>query len=183
MVSSGELVRIMVCGWMQFAGVSITGGLDDTGQWYLWTVRNERTSPVVSVRFPHYHADLFNAPQGWRTRSTHLVNVGEADAPGECEALAQSPDQGIGSGAGAEFKMRMAAKGAARGKGQVVVTFADGGSAVVEGVEVPVPPSPAETFLPLAGLAAVIVVVGVWRARRRRPCDAGQDGEAPTSLS
>lgn len=156
----------LLTGWPS-TGVTITGGPDETGQWYQWTVRNDTPVSIVAVCFPHYHADLFIPPETWNSRCTHLVNVGAVDAPGECEATAPSPAAGIAPKGTARFRMRLSTKGAARGTGQVRVTFADGSSTVIDGIEVPVRPSASETYLPLVGLGAIVAIVGIWRMIRR----------------
>ena len=46
--------------------VVIEGEPDESGHNYQWTVTNQHDSPIVEIEFPHFRADLFTAPEGWR---------------------------------------------------------------------------------------------------------------------
>src|SRR5262249_15330008 len=59
--------------------VSIEGGRDATGQNYKWTVQNKSSVPITSVRFPHYHADIFVTPPGWTQHCTAMSGAGGPD--------------------------------------------------------------------------------------------------------
>jgi len=117
---------------------TVEGGADVTGHNYTWTVTNQHSSPIVAVEIPHYRADLFFGPDGWSTaESTYLVNVGVKDRPGVCKAQAPSKTAGIPRGRSAQFKARINARGAKRGRAEVVVEYADGTRVTVANVEVP----------------------------------------------
>ncbi|MFQ5414504.1 MAG: hypothetical protein ACE5E6_08605 [Phycisphaerae bacterium] len=150
--------------------VTITGGADDAaGRIYNWTVTNHHTSPIVYVAFPHYHAGLFFAPNGWSTsETTGLVNVGVPDRPGVCVARATTRSDGIARGASAVFSAQNVADGAHRGSGSVTVRFADGTAVAVGGVEVPQQETAAGQLIPVVGLSLVVVAVVTLRALRRR---------------
>lgn len=158
--------------------VEITGGADQTRQNYAWTVINKHTSPIVHVEFPHYHADLFRIipSAGWEQECTFLVNVGVPDKPGVCIARPQAPNPGIPPGGRHDFEMRLTAKGAMVGKGQVTIKFADDKVVTVPGVTLPVPPPPSFKLLPLVGAA---IIFGLWvlirtlRERRRKRQQTG----------
>lgn len=150
------------------ARASISGGADASGVTYRWTVTHEHTSPIVYVEFPHYHASLFFAPAGWTQRSTFLVNVGVADRPGVCTARAESAFSGIVRGRSGDFGMQVTAAGTRRGRGNVIVRFADGTESVVADVELPVPETVGSKYLPLVGLSVIAIVALGVRALRQR---------------
>jgi len=159
------------------AQVSIEGGADEedpSGHNYTWTVTNHHASPIVSVEIPHYRADTFTAPKGWKTECTYLVGIGVPDKPGVCRAMPESPGAGLVRGASAEFRMRIAGGGTTPqpGRGRVLVRFADGSETAVEGVEVPQAPAASTRYIPLIGLAAIfaaVVAVREYRRRKTRP--------------
>ncbi len=146
--------------------VTITGGADASGQHYAWTVTNRHTSPIVYVEFPHYHADLFFAPENWSTKTTALVNVGYKDEPGVCIARVESPAAGIHLGGALDFGMRIAPLPTKRGKGTVLVRFADGTESGVAGVELPQPRGVWDKYASLIGLGAIFLLWIIFRARR-----------------
>lgn len=168
------------CVFVAFAGqshaqsqpVSITGGADPSGHQYRWTVTNEGASPVIFVEFPHVHADLFLGPPGWVTQSTNLVNVGVRHPVGHCRARVENAAGGLARGESAEFSMRIAPMGAARGVGVVQVRLADGTEVIIPGVELPERRGSADTFTSLIALGAIFALFlafGIWRRMRRRP--------------
>ena len=146
--------------------VTITGGADASGQHYAWTVTNGHTSPIVYLEFPHYHADLFFAPENWSAETTALVNVGYKDEPGVCIARAESPVAGIHLGGALDFGMRIAPLPTKRGKGTVLVRFADGTESGVAGVELPQPRGVWDKYASLIGLGAIFLLWIIFRARR-----------------
>lgn len=154
--------------------VSIKGGIDPdepSGHNYVWTVTNRHSSPIVSVEFPHYRADMFLAPDGWKTECTYLVNVGVPLKPGTCTAKMDPEQGGLFRGASATFRMRVAPEGAPIGKGTVLVRFADGTQAAVEGVTLPRAPDESGKHAPLIALVVlfvVVVVVREWRQRKNK---------------
>lgn len=149
----------------QEAGVTITGGADDTGHNYTWRVANKSTVPIVSVVFPQYMADLFTAPADWTTESTNLRGLG--GGPGECTATAADPDRGIAPGKEAIFTLRVAPKGARRGKGEVAVSFADGRQVRVT-AQVPTQEPFVERHIPLIGLGVMFALFLAYQARKSR---------------
>lgn len=148
--------------------ITVEGSADESGHVYTWQITNGDASPVVAVTFPHYHADLFTPPRGWTSESTYLVNVGVPDRPGTCTARVEEPTAGITRGGTASFGMRIAAKGARRGRGTIQVRFADGRELEVAGVELPQPEPVGEKYMPVIGLLAVVVVAVGWGALKRR---------------
>lgn len=154
--------------------VTISGGADATAQWYAWTVTNHHSSPIVYVRFPHYHADAFSAPAGWKKECTYLVNVGVADRAGVCVASVEAAGAGIASGRSAEFGMRISRAGARRRPGRVTVRFADGTQAVVGGVELPTAATTPERLYALIGFGLVLGIVVLVQLRRRRKAARGR---------
>ncbi|UCC29594.1 MAG: hypothetical protein JSU86_15490 [Phycisphaerales bacterium] len=146
--------------------VTIVGGADASGHNYSWTVTNEYTSPIVYLEFPHYHADLFFAPESWSTETTALVNVGSKDKPGVCIARAESPAVGILPGRALNFGMRVAPLPTRRGQGTVLVRFADGTESGIAGVGLPQPGSAWDEYASLIGLGTIFLLWIIFRARR-----------------
>ena len=161
-------VAVPVLAFAQAPRVSITGGADLSGKSYSWVVTNAHRSPIVSIEFPHYHGSLFFAPDGWDTVCSYLVNVGVADVPGSCKASVEVAKDGIRLGQRQTFRLRMDARGARRGRGDVRVRFADATEIVVAGVQVPQPEDRAEKYMPLFGLVPMLIVVVLVRRRRAR---------------
>jgi len=151
--------------------VRITGGADESGQNYAWTVENLYTSPVVGLEFPHFRADTFFAPAGWsKEGTTNLVHGGERPRPGVCRASVSSPEQGLAPGQSATFGLRLARAGALRRPGTVTVRFADHTVVAVGGVELPTAEPFSERMgmaLGLGALLAILVIAEVHRRRRR----------------
>ena len=148
-------------------GVVITGGRNASGG-YQWAVKNEYTSPIVYIQFPHYHADTFIAPEGWEKESTYLVNKGVADRPGTCTAYVDDPRASIRPNQSAQFGMRIARVDARRGTGDVLVRFADGTTTTVTGVELPCTFPAAPRYATVLGLAALMLILVLVEVRRRR---------------
>lgn len=144
---------------------------NDTGGFTI-KVENNAKSAVVYVEFPHYLADLFTAPDGWETRSTLLSNIGVEKKPGICTASANSPADGIVSGASAEFDMRLGRDGQeeASAKPQTArVRFADGATIEVPGVTLPASPARWSNIPLIAGFAVVVVLfIALGRRKRAR---------------
>jgi hypothetical protein len=155
--------------------VAITGGADASGHTYTWQVQNGGTSPIVEVCFPHYRAGLFFPPGGWSNDCTALVKVGAKDEPGFCTARATAPAEGIAKGRSTPFSMQIAAAGAKRGLGEVVVRFADGSETRIAGVELPQQEGLGDRYVSLIALGAVFLIfvaVQAVRNRRRRAASA-----------
>ena len=148
--------------------VFITGGADVCGHTYTWQVRNDGASPIVEVRFPHFRAGLFFPPPGWLGDCTALVKVGAKDEPGVCTARAPGSADGIAPGRSATFSMQIAATGAKRGPGEVVVRFADGNETRVSGVELPQQEGLGDKYVSLIALAGVFTIFLIAQAVRKR---------------
>lgn len=146
--------------------VTITGGPDESGQNYAWTVNHDSASPMVAVEFPHYMADICSGPEGWNMRLTN--KLGRKGRAGVCSA--ESPE-GLPRGASVVFSLRVGPRGAPRGEGDVVVRFSDGTEVKVR-VAVPVKPSFLAGHTSLVGLGAMFVLLLLFRLRRRRKTDA-----------
>jgi hypothetical protein len=155
--------------------VEITGGRDETGQFYRWVVRNLSDSPIVFVEFPHYRADTFFAPEEWRKEFINRVGDPNATGPGGvCRASTDDPRVAITRGRAAEFGMRLARGGANRGRGTVVVRFLDGAEVKLAGVELPGPPSIVDRLAVPGGLAVILLIL--WAMQRLRSRRGGAAG-------
>lgn len=159
--------------------VTIEGGPDNSGDNYSWTITNGHTSPIVYVEFPHYHATLFFAPDGWSTESTFLVNVHVKDSAGVCTARVKEGSTGIPPGRSGTFRMRIHQAGTRQGVETVLVRFADGSEIRVPGVQLAVPEAVSDRFGSLIGLGAIFLILlaihAGRRARARRLADASSD--------
>jgi len=151
--------------------VTIKGGLKEDGS-YQWEVVNQYSSPVVHVEFPHFQADMFYVPPGWKSKSTYLVNVGVEKRPGVCTAWVDSPREGIGAGGRAQFGMRVRQHEARLVLGEVRVRFADGNAATVSGVELPGRPGLLDRFGLLICFALFLAILGLIMARKKRRHDS-----------
>lgn len=165
--------------------VEISGGVDPSGQNYAWTVKNLSDTPIVSVTFPHYNADLFSPPPGWLREETHLRHVGSKPAPGIARAYVnESEHSGILPGASADFTMRINADGASKGRGTAVVRFKDGRTLNVRSVELPTAPTffgQHATTLALAAAFGLFLLVQVLRRRKNGPGQAEPESDEETS--
>lgn len=148
--------------------VVIVGGHDGSGQNYSWTVRNQGTSPIVWIEFPHYHADTFSVPVGWKQECTNLNVIGSEDKPGVCRGMSESAMSGIAPGSSAQFAMRLSRSSANKGRGTVQVKYADGSSVSVGDVALPIPPSVWDHLLPPLALGAIFVTAIVLHRRSRK---------------
>jgi hypothetical protein len=158
--------------------VSITGGLRPDGSFYSWVVTNLSSSPVVSLEFPHYQADQFLAPPGWKSKSEYLVNVGVPDRPGTCRAWVESPKDGIPRQGKVSVTMRVRLLEARQGRGVVKVGFADGTTLEIAGVEIPMPPGYFERFGVLITLVILVGLAGLIAVRRQRRAKAREEALA-----
>lgn len=157
---------------------TITGGRDQSGQNYEWTIRNLHTSPLVYMEFPHYFADMFVPPAGWELgECTNLMRVGGKEAPGVCRASATA-ENGIQPRLSAKVQMRLGRGGRDyHGKGTVTLRFADGKEARIANVQLPVAPSTMDRFIMPIGFAIVMALIILGRAlSRRRQTDGGAAG-------
>jgi hypothetical protein len=146
--------------------VTITGGADQSGQNYAWTVTHDYDSPMVSVEFPHYMADLCTGPDGWTMRLTGFL--GAKGRRGVCSA---ESTEGLPRGVPLAFKLRVGPRGTPRGEGDVVVRFSDGTEVKVR-AQVPVKPSFVAGHLSLIGLGGVFLLLVLISLRRRNKTGA-----------
>ena len=153
--------------------VIITGGADETQHEYTWRVANRSSARMVRIEFPHYAADLFIPPDGWRQGSRqemNLVRVGWDFRPGLCWAEAEPGFEGLGPGLAAVFQMRVG--GALRSAGTVTVKFDDGTQVQVAGVELPTQPPQTSPWVALVGIGLIFALFIVYHERRRRKASA-----------
>jgi len=148
------------------ARVRIEGGADANGHVYEWSMINEGRSPIVHVKMNHHRATLFFGPEDWKVDCQNLLNVGVGTPWGECQAIAPAGG-GIAPGRRGAFRMQCAPTGTTRGRGTVIVQFADGTEEVVDGVELPKPESTGDRYIPLLGLGVIAGVYAIIHAARR----------------
>ncbi len=146
--------------------VTITGGADRSGQNYAWTVTHDHDSPMVSIEFPHYMADICNGPDGWTIQLTGFL--GADGLEGICSA---ESTEGLSRGVPLVFKLRVGPQGTPRGQGDVLVRFSDGTEVKVR-AQVPIKPSFVAGHLSLFGLGGVFVLLVLIRLLRRKKTDA-----------
>lgn len=151
--------------------VTITGDRDGSGQNFEWTVVNLHASPIVWVEFPHYHADTFITPAGWKQECTNLEREGSKNLPGLCRGRAESPEHGIARGSPGKFGMRIALIGTEKGRGTVTVKFSDGTIEKVSGVVLPVAPGFFGQFLPAIAMGGLFLAAFLIHALRKRRAD------------
>lgn len=158
--------------------VEITGGADETGQNYAWTVKNKGPTPITRIIFPHYKCDSFTVPSGWkRGETTNLARANQKDAPGICEALAEAA--GLPTGASAQFEMRLSRASADRRPGTVSVYFADGSRAQISGVELPTAKGFVERNISPIVLGVIFITFLMLQRRRRRAARAANASAEP----
>jgi hypothetical protein len=150
--------------------VDISGGPDETGHRYTWTVRNNNDSPIVFVEFPHYGADLFTVPDGWTEEIVHPATEGPGKE-GRCTAAARSAEHAIRTGGSATFSLRLGPYagtwGVRHGEGDVIIRFADGTQTTAR-APAPRMESTFSRYLPLIVVGLVLLVLLVRRSRRLR---------------
>ncbi len=164
--------------------VTISGGPDETGHRYTWTVRNNKDSAIVFVAFPHYGADLFTAPEGWTREIVHPATEGPGKE-GRCTAAARSAEHAIRPGGSATFSLRLGPYagtwGVRHGEGDVVIRFADGTQTTAR-APAPRMESTFSRYLPLIVVGLVLLVLLFRRSRRlrgRRPsAPGGPEGQS-----
>ena len=152
--------------------VRIDGGADGSGQNYSWRVTNLHSSRIVRIAFPHYHGDLFTTPENWEQDVTGLAQSGASNIHdgGVATAFIDNPRHGLGQGFSAEFQLRIARIGADRRPGEVTVTFADGTTEVIAGVELPTKKSFGEHYITAITLAVIFLVMFLTvRKKKSKP--------------
>jgi len=158
---------VLVASVPALAQVTIDGGLDREQFRYVWTVTNGGSEPIVSLQFPHFHALVLTAPDGWESEVTNRAT----DKTGVVTAEATSPRAGIPPGRSATFTLTFAPRDCAPGSNAVTITFGDGSTATVLGVKVPWRTPWLQRFtllIGLGGIFAIYVFVQAARGRRRK---------------
>ena len=142
--------------------VTITGGVDESGHNYVWTVTHERDAPIVAVELPHYMADICSGPEGWSTQLTNVLGH-----KGRTGVYTIKSADGLPRGEQATFQLRVGPLGAPVGRRDALVRFGDGAEVKVR-VQVPVKPSFLGGHLSLVGLGAVFVLRLIRAVKKRR---------------
>lgn len=172
------LAAVSVAAAAEEPRVEITGGVDPSGQNYSWTVTNRGDTPIVSVTFPHYNADLFSPPAGWQREETHLRHVGSKPAPGICRGFVDGVEKsGILPNGSAGFSIRLNADGASKGRGVVQVRFMDGRTVSVRNVELPIAPTFFGQYGMMIALAAAFAIFVLVQVRRKKNRGAADDSD------
>ena len=153
---------------IQAADALIEGGADAAGFSYEWTITNQRDSIIVQIEIPHHGASLLFAPEGWTVHCTNLVGLGVADPTGICTASVDHSGEGIAPHRTAKIRMQIASAGAKRGRGNVLVRFADGTEVTITDIEIPTAEPGGDRNVPLYGLGAIMVIIIAARSARRR---------------
>ncbi len=156
--------------------VTITGGADDTGQTYIWTITHDHTSPIVQVEFPHYRGGWSIPPEGWTSEITNRGGAGGRS--GKFIAAADDPSQGIARGRAAEFRLVIVPEGTPRGQGSVLVRFADGFEVLVR-AEVPVKEPATDRNITLIGLGLIFAIFLLTRILKRKRPHSSAPAESP----
>lgn len=145
--------------------VVITGGVDEAGQVYRWTVTNEHTVPISYLSIPHYGAVSVEMPDGWNGDLT--VRGGEGGRPGKFIVKAEFPWAQISQSGSAEFSLSLPEPGRAWGFRNAHVRFEDGMEILVS-LEVPLKETAGERSVPLIALGAIFAAYVIVQALRRR---------------
>jgi hypothetical protein len=145
--------------------VTVTGGADDTGQNYTWTITHDYAFPIVHVEIPQYKSGWHRPPEGWTAEVTHPRGI--AGRAGKFIADVDDPSQGIARGGSAEFQLGIVAGGTPRGRGDILVRFADGVEATVR-AEVPIKEPARDRNVPLIGLGLIFGIFVLARALRKK---------------
>ena len=158
--------------------VTITGGPDQSGHTYEWTVTNHHDSPIVAIEFHYYQIDVFHVPDNWSDESDRFVD----HEPGICRARAVPPHVGLAKGRSLVLQARVRPAGAYRGSGPVTVTFADGTTFTVADVNLPTKEPVTGKYIRLVGSVVLgVLFVAAWAAhqRRRRSAEGGHPPATP----
>jgi hypothetical protein len=164
--------------------VTVVGGSDLSGHQYAWTITNHHNMPITQISFPHFGADVLMGPDGWRSSCTNAVRVGVSNPTGVCTSMVEGSRGRIIPGSSGEFTLRVARPDAKALPGEMEITFADGSTCVVSGVELPHGEPVGDKYMPLIGLGGIFLIfliVSALRRRReksRRPATSEQ-GSAP----
>ena len=142
----------------------ITGGVDETGLLYRWSVTHDEPSGLARLEFPHFRGAWVRVPEGWDGELTHPRGEGGRD--GVCVYLARSRDANIPPNTPAIFELGLVADGTPRAQREVIATFGDGRTAVAL-AEVPIPEAAADRYISLIGLGGIFLLFLIARAFRR----------------
>lgn len=145
--------------------VAISGGADDSGQIYSWKITNEYDSPIIFVEIPQYKAAAGSPPDGWESTLTNPR--GQGGRTGFFRSQVGTAADGIAPGESATFGLQVTVGGTPRGKGDVLIRFADETEMRVRS-EVPIKETPADRYVALIGLGLIFAVFLVVRAVQRR---------------
>jgi hypothetical protein len=153
----------------QDAPVEISGGRNDDGSFYTWVVHNHSDSPICYVEFPHYHADLWIVPEGWKKEATNLAGVpGPKAAESVARTWKEDPELGIPPGGSARFRLRTGRREIYRGRGTVTVRLANGTELKIKDVEVPSAPSRLDLAAAPIALGVLFVAFVIFHTARRK---------------
>lgn len=148
--------------------VAISGGADDSGQNYTWKITNEHDSPIIFVEIPQYKAAVGFPPDGWESKLTNPRGLGGRTGFFRSEVGTEA--DGIAPGESATFGLTVSVRGTPRGKGDVLIRFADETETRVR-AEVPIKEAPVDRNVSLIGLSLIFAVFLVVRAVKRRKSD------------
>lgn len=145
--------------------VTISGGADESGYKYTWTVTNGHDSPIIFVEFPQYKASVGSPPDGWEGELTNERGVG--GRTGFFRSHVDTAVDGIAPGGSAVFRLALTTRGTPRGRGDVLIRFADETETRVRAV-VPIKEAPVDRNVSLIGLSLIFAVFLIVRAAKRR---------------
>lgn len=151
--------------------VTIVGGLNREERLYVWTVTNGSAQAIGGLQVPHYRGGIFTPPKGWEFSITNQTELGMKDAPGLITARA-TPGAAIQPNRSGVFTLSFSADALTTpSKRTATITFLDGTTLQVAGVEVPWRKSWFERqalFLELGVMFGLFLLVQAIRGRRRR---------------
>ena len=158
------------------AQVTIEGGQqrEIAPNHYEWTITNHGTKVITSFQIPHYLGNIFTCPEGWEFTITNKVRLGMKHEPGLITAKAVAPQAGIQPSRSATFRLRAFYRNTAPAKRDATITFADGSTEVVAGVEIPWRASWLHRhtlLISFGAMFAVFLLVQALRRRRKRKPD------------
>ncbi len=175
------MVTLLLVTWSMplpvIAQVTIEGGLNRQQRLYIWTITNNSNKPITAVRIPHYRAVIFTPPAGWEYEITNKNEIGMKMAPGVITAQAGAGSSIFPSRAKVFTLSFAPGSHTAPGTGVATITFADGTSETIDGVEVPwrVPWFRRHALLiGFGAMFAVFLFVQVLRGRRKQGSGSGQ---------
>lgn len=176
--SAGRGALLALAAWWVSAAeaqqkrVEITGGRDASGQNYVWVVKNLGDSRIVRVEFPHFKADTWTVPEGWKQEATNLHgHTGTTGTSGVCAAWTDESFKQLRRDESARFAMRIGRGLAQAGAGTAIVKLLDGSEVRVM-VEVPSPPTLLERYLWVIGFGVILVLFIIMGVRRQRKARA-----------